>query len=209
MLREEFEKLTGIYPSALAYEEIEKAYMASEKDKEEFCREYKENVKFLQETVRDAINLKVWDTKKYANAYPIAVAEKDALIAENKQLKKRIHALRGYDKYLNWQPYEVSHMSDQQYARLKVSARVMSDSEAKKLLADEFGFDIGRIRIISDIPRYEKSKLVECLCRKTGEERKRLPLYEATDYYYVRFNVDCGFCVWTYEAVNGELHHWN
>ena len=47
MLLEEFEALTGFYPDQLLYEMIEKEYMESHKTKEEFCKDYLKNQRWI------------------------------------------------------------------------------------------------------------------------------------------------------------------
>ena len=43
MMMQEFETLTGFYPTADLYEEIEKAYYDFDGDKQAFCKAYKAN----------------------------------------------------------------------------------------------------------------------------------------------------------------------
>ena len=78
----------------------------------------------------------------------------------------------------------------------------MTDDEAKKLIASEFGFAFERIQIIHVVHTYEVNK--HNLLRKAAEHIRR-PMYDVSDYNYVRFDVDCGHMTWMYEMVNGEL----
>ena len=74
----------------------------------------------------------------------------------------------------------------------------MTDDEAKDLLYNEFGFAREKVTIYHSIPAYEVNRHRQL--RKVGEI-ERLPLYEATDWNYIRF--DCG-CM-TYELINDDL----
>ena len=78
----------------------------------------------------------------------------------------------------------------------------MTDDEARALIASEFGFAVERIVIIHIVHAYEVNK--HCQLRKSAEYTRR-PMYGASDYNYVRFDVDCGHMTWMYEMVNGEL----
>lgn len=74
----------------------------------------------------------------------------------------------------------------------------MSDEKAKDLLYDWYGFAKEKIRIHHTIPQYEVNRHRQL--RKVGEI-DRAPLYNATDWNYIRF--DCG-CM-SYELYNDNL----
>ena len=78
----------------------------------------------------------------------------------------------------------------------------MSVEEAKQLVAGEFGFALDRIEIITTVHTYEVNKHQQL---RKAAEYIRQPLYDATDWNYVRFNVRGAGCTWSYEMVNGEL----
>ena len=73
-----------------------------------------------------------------------------------------------------------------------------TDEEAKAFIADECGFDPEKIRILHEVNTYEVNK--HRRLRKSGTF-DRAPVYEATDWNYVRFDCAC----FMYELVNGEL----
>ena len=74
----------------------------------------------------------------------------------------------------------------------------MSDEEAKDLLYDWYGFAKEKIRIHHSVPVYEVNR--HGRLRKVGK-LDRSPLYNATDWNYIRF--DCG-CM-SYELKNDSL----
>lgn len=80
---------------------------------------------------------------------------------------------------------------------------VMSEDEARQLVAEEFGFNPERIEIITTVHTYEVNK--HCQLRKAAAYTRQ-PLYDATDWNYVRFNVRGAGCTRTYEMVNADLY---
>lgn len=126
--------------------------------------------------------------------------------------EKRIADLQAQlDKELEWKPSEGTgtNMSQSAYEGLLDSCtgdhgdpHVMSEAEAKMLVAEEFGFNPERIEIITTVHTYEVNK--HRLLRKAAAYTRQ-PLYNATDWNYVRFNVRGVGCTWMYEMVNGEL----
>ena len=189
MMREEFEKLTGHYPGIREYSEIEKLYMAMDLDKQEFCRRWKENADGIQEKIQRAVNAE-W-LKEYNDR------EK-----ETETLKKQVEDLRQQlDRELLWKPFEDEHnVREDEYQNLLHAGctRILDEREAKELVADEFGFDMGKIRIIHEAPKLEINRHQRV--RRSGVY-SREPLYNATDWNYIRF--DCGVMAW--EMYNGEL----
>lgn len=189
MMREEFEKLTGHFPGILEYREIEKQYMAMDVEKQEFCRRWKENADGLQEKIQRAIN-DAW-YKEYTEHGKEVV-----------RLEKQVEDLKAQlDKELQWVPHEDEHnVREAEYQNLLHSGctRVLEDSEAKELVADEFGFDPRKIRIVREVPKLEVNR--HHRQRRNGVY-SRDPLYNATDWNYIRF--DCGMMTW--EMYNGML----
>ena len=95
-----------------------------------------------------------------------------------------------------------TNMSQADYERLcgrvDIKTWKMTDEAAKILVNDEFGFEVSRIKIISEVETYIK----EGNTAKVYQKFTRPPQYCATDYNYVRFNVG----IWQYEMINGSLH---
>ena len=104
-----------------------------------------------------------------------------------------------------WVPFEDEHnVSQKSYDALlhSGSSRELSDEEAIALVCEEFGFDPAKITIIHSVGVYEKETHTRRL-RKIGETERK-PLYDATDWNYIRFN-----CAnWFYEMHNGELQQY-
>lgn len=187
MMIKEFTKLTGFYPSASFAEAIQEAYYEFDGDKVAFCKAYKENADGMAERIQH--NANIADAK--------ALIERDA---EIKKLRAEIESLRKQvEREQEWRPYvDANNYQQDRYDELRKSGRVMTDDEAKDLLYNEFGFAREKVSIYHSIPIYEANRHRQL--RKVGET-ERLPLYDATDWNYIRF--DCG-CM-TYELINDEL----
>ena len=57
MMREEFERLTGFYPTSDLYAAIEVAYMDFKGDKAEFCKAYAANKGGMAEAIQRAVDM--------------------------------------------------------------------------------------------------------------------------------------------------------
>ena len=185
----EFEKLTGFFPTSDLFKSIEASYYDYEGSKAEFCRAYKENANGLAEKIQRAANLEAADASIAADR---EAAKKDAEIED---LKKKLETEQ------EWRPYVDTHNYVQsRYDELKAATgrRILTDEEAKDLLYNWYGFAREKVIIYHTIPSLEVNRHREL--RKAGDT-ERLPLYNATDWNYIRF--DCG-CM-TYELVNDEL----
>ncbi len=193
MMMSEFIERTGFEPTAAEYEKIEDAYYNFVGDKNEFCKAFVAN----------------GGEKKICTARADEIARlKSQLIEVEKQFKKdvadrdrRISDLTAeLDRELEWKPAQGSgtNMEQNHYLHLRASGRVLTDEEAVALVADECGFDANKIRILHTACSYEVNK--HHRLRKAGEY-DRSPVYESTDWNYVRF--DCA--QFMYELVNGEI----
>lgn len=124
--------------------------------------------------------------------------EKKKLEIDNKRLAEQL------ERELEWRPYtDGRNVSEADYQRLAntTSTKDLSDEEAAELIHREFGFDINQIEIIRTIDVYEINR--HNALRKVGE-LKRDPIYDATDWNYIRFNV----CGWAYEMQDGNLRQY-
>lgn len=97
-----------------------------------------------------------------------------------------------------------TNMSQEDYEILEKSGdnNTLSESEAIILINKEFGFEASRIKIMSDAEidvSKPNSQYLEI------EKKPRKPLYEATDWNYIRFNIITRSGEWSYEMVNGNL----
>ena len=197
MLISEFQRRTGIFPSMNLYSVIEKFYGESEEDKDAFCRAYLMNADCLAERIQTEAN------KLEMNRENQAAAEIWKLETELNAAKKRADKLQqALDKELDWKPAEHTgtNMCPEDYERLAESGSVIivSDEEAKEHLSVLFGFMPDEIQIIREVQTFEVNKYHQCRVKETF---RREPLYDATDWNYIRF--DCAGMQW--ELVNGEL----
>ena len=199
MMIEEFEKRTGFYPTLVQYEAIERAYMDFDGDKDAFCKAYKKNADEIAERIQREVNMA---TLKAQRDQAAELSHRDA---EIKRLGKEL------DRELEWKPSETAgtNMSQERYEELLASCtghngdpHIMSENEARQLVSEEFGFNPERIEIITTVHTYEVNKHHQL---RKAATLTRQPLYDATDWNYVRFNVQGVSCTWTYEMVNGEL----
>jgi len=197
----EFEALTGFYPDQELYALIEEEYMQSEFQKDEWCRRYRENVDGLAEKVQLAAE------HARAKREKAIEEEKESLRIEISDLHRDIASVLEKVRRLEaWRPYEVSLMETHKYIELWDSRTSEFDSaeDVKRWIACEFGFNPGTIRIVEEIPMYEKSR--EGRIRKTGGVEERKPAYYSTDWNYIRFDVETGSSTYQWEVVDGELY---
>lgn len=196
MMRKEFEQKTGIYPSLELYSIIEKAYMESNMDQTAFCRAYAENQNGLAEAIQTAADLAAINRER-ENRKELEGKEKRiiSLSMEIERLKKDL------EREQEWKPYEIrENVSQSSYELLAKDAHTeeMDEARAKELLYNWFGFSREKIVIHHSVDTYEANR--HGRLRKSGKV-ERIPLYNATDWNYIRF--DCG-CM-SYELINGDL----
>lgn len=193
MMMSEFIDRTGFEPTASEYEKIEKAYYDFDGDKDAFCKAF----------VKDG------GARKLCKARAAEIDRLNSLLLESERQykkdmadrEKRIDELTAdLDKELEWKPSTGTgtNMSQSDYDHLARSGRKMTDEKAKAFIADECGFDPEKIRIQHEVNTYEVNKYRRL--RKSGTF-DRAPMYESTDWNYVRFDCAC----FMYELVNGEL----
>ncbi len=189
MMIKEFTKLTGFHPSASLAEAIQEAYYEFDGDKAAFCKAYKENADGIAERIQHNANMA--DAKAHI--------EHDDKV---KKLKAEIESLKAQlEREQEWHELEDDvNVKQDEYDHLKNSSgtRVLTDEEAKDLLYEWFGFAREKITIHHAIDKHEVNR--HRVLRKIGEI-ERLPLYNATDWNYIRF--DCG-CM-SYEFYNDSL----
>lgn len=196
MMLQEFTQLTGIELTAEEYREIEAAYYDFDGDKKEFCRNVIETgvdrqlCQARMERIRQLECLLDENEKKHQ-------ADKAQMMQKMEKLQQEL------DKELCWEPAEDTgtNMSQERYEALRdcrVGTHMMSDEEAKQLIFEEFGFSPHKVVIIKTVHTYEVNKYRQL---RKSHQYERFPLYNATDWNYVRFN-----CInWQWEMVNGEL----
>lgn len=140
----------------------------------------------------------------------IKIAENRAATAEHLQKTNNILLQENaglrveLEKEQGWKPYESDrNVKQADYERLASGipscAHYMSIGEAKDWICDEFGFTREKITVCYEVDEEEISR--GCHCRPTGRKIDRRPIYCATDYHYIRFDVGN----WYYEVWNGRL----
>ena len=189
MMKKEFESLTGIFPTDELYKAIEAAYYDFNGDKTAFCKDYKANKNGIAEKIQREADMAAF---KAENGSRQALAQRDA---EIENLKKQL------EREQEWRPLEdKDNVSQHEYDELAEAegTKLLTDDEAKALLYNWYGFAKEKIIIQHTIPTYEVNRHRQL--RQVGEI-DRAPLYNATDWNYIRF--DCG-CM-AYELHNDTL----
>lgn len=202
MMLSEFVERTGFEPLAFEYAKIEEAYYNFDGDKNAFCKAFVEGdgekkVYQARAAEIERLNGKILEMDKSA--------KKDGAEYE----KRRADLQAKLDRELEWKPYVDTHnVSQSDYARLAEGAdtgscsRYMTDEEALDWICDEFGFDRSKVTILHEVDEYEINRHNQL--RRTGKKIDRRPVYCATDYHYIRFNVGRG-TGWMWECWNGQL----
>lgn len=193
MMMSEFIERTGFEPSAEEYEKIEEQYYNFDGDKDAFCTNWLTQGGILRCCKERALKIEQLNSK-------ILEIEHMSRM-EDKKLQQRIADLEAQlDRELEWKPCTGSgtNMDQERYEQLASAGKVLSDQEAKELIADECGFSPEKITIIHTASSYEVNKYRQL---RQAAEYDRKPVYESTDWNYIRF--DCASFM--YELVNGEL----
>lgn len=197
MTIKEFTERTGFYPTYEHYKFIENAYMESDGGKDAFCKAFRENADGIAEKIARAADR---DFEKEAEAGKKAYARMEERIARQAYIINDLQAQ--LDAELEWTPCKDAgtRMTQRDYVKLREDrfTKTMTDEEAADFIAGELGFNAERVRIIRKAETYEVNKHRRM---RVAETYEREPLYESTDWNYVRFDV-CGM---TYEYVNGQL----
>jgi len=199
MMMHEFIERTGFEPMPQEYAKIEEAYYNFDGDKDAFCKAFvqrdgEKQIYQARATEIDRLNSRILELDREAKR-------------DGEKYEERIIALQAQlDRELEWKPYEDSHnITQAQYTSLAESvpgaARYMTDEEALNWVCNEFGFDRSKVTILHEIDEYEVNRHHQL--RRTGKKIDRRPIYCATDYHYIRFNVGRG--AWQWEAWNGQI----
>ena len=158
-------------------------------DKDAFCKAYKKNEGGIAERIQREVNIQHINAQREAEKAQKAMEERIA------ELEKAL------EREQEWQPYkDTDNVQQADYERLASQSDTehMSDEKAKDLLYEWYGFAREKIKIHHSVPVYEVNRHRNL--RKVGE-LDRSPLYNATDWNYIRF--DCG-CM-SYEFYNDNL----
>lgn len=193
MMLQEFIDRTGFEPTYEEYRKIEEAYYEFSGNKDDFCKAF----------VANGGEKKVYAARTAEiERLRSQMVEMDKEFKEHSaMLEKKITALqKELDRELEWKPSvgTGTWMREDSYQHLKSSGRVMSEQEAIEFIADECGFSADKIHIVRSVATYEVNKYRQL---RKAESYEREPVYESTDWNYVRF--DCASFM--YEYVNGEI----
>lgn len=197
MTIKEFTERTGFYPTYEHYKFIEKSYMDFDGDKDAFCKAYKANENGLAEKIAREVERYIEDQTE------LGMHEHDAMEERLNAQQKEIEKLKAQlDAELEWKLCKSigTQMTQRDYVKLKEDkfTKTMTDEEAANFIAEELGFNAERVRIIRKAETYEVNKHRQTRAAETYE---REPLYESTDWNYVRFDVN-GI---EYEYIDGQL----
>ena len=193
MMMSEFITRTGFEPTAKEYAKIEEAYYNFDGDKDAFCKAF----------VKDG------GARKLCQNRAAEIERLNSLLMESDRQymkdiadrEKRIDELTAeLDRELEWKPSENTgtNMAQERYEALAKGGKALTDEEAAAFIADECGFALEKIRILHEVNTYEVNKHSRLRVAGTFD---RAPVYESTDWNYVRFDCAC----FMYELVNGEL----
>lgn len=193
MMMSEFINRTGFEPTAHEYEKIEEAYYNFVGDKDAFCKafiESGEDKKLCRERADEIARLK-------SQMLELEKQFKEDAGKRERRIKELTAEL---DRELEWKSATDvgTNMRQCDYEHLSRSGHEMTDEGAVAYIADECGFASEKIHIIHEVSSYEVNKHHQLRKSNTYE---RTPVYESTDWNYVRFNC----ASFMYEVINGEL----
>lgn len=195
MMMKEFIDRTGFEPTAEEYEAIEEQYYIFNGNKDDFCTAWVKEGGIRRLTHQRAE--KIAELEKQIEKERNAYREKQA---EIEKLREQL------DCELEWKLIEDvgTGMKQEQYEKLasQRDAEQLSDERAKAIIYREFGFSVENITIVKQASSYEVNKYHRLRVSETWE---RSPVYDATDWNYIRFNCRG----WKWEMVNGELREYN
>ena len=196
MMKEEFEKLTGLQVGPEVYHLMECVYMNSPQlDKQAFCEQYKGNIGFSN--LLNLVELELVELQRRVEETDAVMSQE--LVSKDTQIKSLEEKL---DKELEWKLAESTgtNLSQEEYEKVEMIITEASPKfDAVKFVADEWRFQEEYIRIIKTVHTYEKNRHGMLRVKDTYE---REPFYVSTDWNYVRFDVND----MQYEVVNGELY---
>jgi len=99
-----------------------------------------------------------------------------------------------------------TNLPQEDYLKLEQAhgVQMLSDAEAALLLSRNCGFEASRIEILSVAKVVNAAQSGERYVKLDAVSRK--PLYAASDWNYIRFNINTRGMTWFYEMINGGLH---
>ncbi len=203
MTLQEFTDRTGFYPDQALFKVIEEHYG---EDMDAFCKAYKENADGLAEQIqREANNLRGWAERWY-------MVKTDRLTSLLNRTREDLgKTLKALGDELEWKPCDGygTNLAEDVYddllelcTHMNGETDFLSEGEAKKLIAEEFGFSPDKIEIVNTACTYETNGRGEL--RKVAEYERR-PLYDSGICNYIRFDVRGAAAVRHYEMIDSQL----
>lgn len=196
MMKEEFEKLTGLQVGPEVYHLVECVYMNSPQlDKQAFCEQYKGNTGFSN--LLNLVEQELVELQRRVEETDAVMSRE--LVSKDAQIKSLEEKL---NKELEWKLAENTgtNLPQEEYEKVEmIIAETSPEFDAVKFVADEWRFQEEYIRIVKTVHTYEKNRHGVLRVKDTYE---REPFYASTDWNYVRFDVND----MQYEVVNGELY---
>lgn len=196
MMKEEFEKLTGLQVGPEVYHLVECVYMNSPQlDKQAFCEQYKGNTGFSN--LLNLVEQELVELQRRVEETDAVMSRE--LVSKDAQIKSLEEKL---NKELEWKLAENTgtNLPQEEYEKVEmIIAETSPEFDAVKFVADEWRFQEEYIRIVKTVHTYEKKRHGVLRVKDTYE---REPFYASTDWNYVRFDVNDMH----YEVVNGELY---
>ena len=193
MMKEEFEKLTGLQVGPEVYHLMECVYMNSPQlDKQAFCEQYKGNIGFSN--LLNLVEQELVELQRRVEETDAVMSQE--LVSKDTQIKSLEEKL---DKELEWKLAESTgtNLSQEEYEKVEMIITEASPKfDAVKFVADEWRFQEEYIRIIKTVHTYEKNRHGMLRVKDTYE---REPFYVTTDWNYVRFDLND----MQYDVVNG------
>lgn len=193
MMMQEFTERTGVTPTFQEYRDIEAEYYAFDGGKDTFCKAWV--------AAGGPEKLYAARAKRIEQLESCLMEQRKDYESELTRLKAKISALEvDLEKELDWKDAEGvgTTLEQGRYEHLERCGRKLTEDEAKKEVADSFGFNPDLVEIIAEVNTYQVDKHHRLRKKETFE---REPIHESTDWNYIRFNCRG----WQYEMVNGEL----
>ena len=197
MLKEEFIARTGYTLTDEEYAAIEEDYYKFDGYKDAFCKAFDVKAFKSAQKAKEMENM-CRENERMKEEIKALHAQAERMATENAALKEEL------EKEQEWKTSDGAgtNMKQEDYESLVRCGREMMDEEAKAWIHNEFGFDMEMIEILHEASTMEVNRHRRM---RTGETFRRLPIYEATDWNYVRFDVRGKGGMWSWETINGEL----
>lgn len=195
MLKEEFIARTGYTPTDAEYAAIEEDYYEFDGDKDAYCKAFDVEAFKADQEAREIAEMR-WENERMKLELEALHTQVERMAKENAELKFAL------EKEQEWELSDGAgtNMEQDVYEALARSSREMTDEEARAWIHDELGYDTALIEILHEASTMEVSRHNRLRKRETFTRR---PVYESSDWNYVRFDVKSKCGTWSWEIVNG------